>query len=437
LPLADSWGSGYSRKLIIINNSTGLLTVTRSGSDTIDGSTEFIVPANYIIHLVVDSSSKWIIINDISKVQQIKNVIDFENYDRSNTEFAIIDQDGRAALKIDQDGNVDLPVFDTDIPERSGTTWGVKDQDGRLAISLNKAGKLYNGFRPVTIDTDLEPLEQRITDLESQVDSIVCWGDSLTYGYPSILSGIIGRTVEGKPVGGQSTSDILSRQGSYGLLLSVDGDEIPASGPVDVTYRSRTPITSQGGGPITGTLGTISGSLSREPDDTYIFTRTESGSATYMHPKALFVPDSFNKENWVNILWTGRNNYFTGVSDLDAARDSVLDGVARFADSMGSNKRWLVLGVTNKADSSEYSGTDIYNSIIELNETLADLYPKHFIDIRRIIIGNYDPLEPQDVIDFSNDVPPDSLRSDTIHFNTDGNTIVANTIADYINLRGY
>jgi hypothetical protein len=36
------------------------------------------------------------------------------------------------------------------------------------------------------------------------------------------------------------------------------------------------------------------------------------------------------------------------------------------------------------------------------------------------LISLYNPLDPQDVIDHGNDVPPSSLRADHIHLNTAG-----------------
>ncbi|WP_196259686.1 SGNH/GDSL hydrolase family protein [Pelagibacterium limicola] len=69
--------------------------------------------------------------------------------------------------------------------------------------------------------------------------SVVAWGDSLTRGagvsgdafrYPVRLSAMLGgRTVVNRGIGGQTSTQIAARQGGVPILVTLDGDAIPAS----------------------------------------------------------------------------------------------------------------------------------------------------------------------------------------------------------------
>lgn len=123
------------------------------------------------------------------------------------------------------------------------------------------------------------------------------------------------------------------------------------------------------------------------------------------------------------ILWVGRNNF------ADAA--TVKSDIAGMVASLGTSK-FIILGVIN--GTTELAGSAGYNQIIALNNDLGVLYPSNYIDIRAHLVASYDPLVAQDVIDFGNDVPPNSLRSDTLHLNAAGYDVVAKKIMANIDM---
>jgi len=53
-----------------------------------------------------------------------------------------------------------------------------------------------------------------------------------------------------------------------------------------------------------------------------------------------------------------------------------------------------------------------------------------------LLVAAYDPGVPQDVIDHGNDVPPSSLRLDTLHQNDDGQAFVSNEVWKYLTAQG-
>jgi lysophospholipase L1-like esterase len=116
------------------------------------------------------------------------------------------------------------------------------------------------------------------------------------------------------------------------------------------------------------------------------------------------------------LLWVGRNNYDqpqTVIRDLE----SMVEALNR----AGNFDRFLVLGVIN----SSYGGyenrdTAPHRSILELNRQLQQRYGDRFVPVREMLIDAYNPQEPGDVMDHSNDVPPRSLRSDELHLNEAG-----------------
>jgi lysophospholipase L1-like esterase len=94
-----------------------------------------------------------------------------------------------------------------------------------------------------------------------------------------------------------------------------------------------------------------------------------------------------------------------------------------------------VLSVLNGA--YEPTGTYGHEVIVQLNSDLAALYPANYLDIRSLLVMAYDPTQPQDVIDYSDDVPPQSLRWDVIHLNAAGYTLVAKQVEASLTASGY
>lgn len=129
--------------------------------------------------------------------------------------------------------------------------------------------------------------------------------------------------------------------------------------------------------------------------------------------RARMIADSDRQGN-VAIIWAGRNNYADPVT--------VKADIAAMVASLG-HTRYLVLGILNA--SGEPLGNAGYNTIVALNQDLAELYGSRFVDIRAHLVSLYNPDDAQDVIDYGNSVTPSSLRYDNIHLNTKGYLAVA------------
>jgi hypothetical protein len=56
-------------------------------------------------------------------------------------------------------------------------------------------------------------------------------------------------------------------------------------------------------------------------------------------------------------------------------------------------------------------GGSAYNSIVGTNNQLANVYGAHYIDVRELLVQNYNPSLATDVSDYNHDEPPTSLRA--------------------------
>lgn len=72
---------------------------------------------------------------------------------------------------------------------------------------------------------------------------------------------------------------------------------------------------------------------------------------------------------------------------------------------------YLILGDINGNNLNEWIGGSTYAYIIALNDQLANTYGSHYLDIRKVLMSNYDPTMATDVADISHDEVPTSLRA--------------------------
>lgn len=147
------------------------------------------------------------------------------------------------------------------------------------------------------------------------------------------------------------------------------------------------------------------------------------GGETSTQIRTRMVAD-LSKSGTYTIIWAGRNN-FTSPTTVKA-------DIAAMVASLTTTK-YVVLSVLNGDFASEYSGAADYTTLTTLNNDLATIYAGHYVDVRAGLVAGFNAGIPQDVIDHGRDIPPSSLRSDTLHLNTAGYTLVANLVNTYIN----
>ncbi|CAL8477673.1 SGNH/GDSL hydrolase family protein (plasmid) [Caballeronia sp. S22] len=279
--------------------------------------------------------------------------------------------------------------------------------------------------------------------------NLVAIGDSLTEGvgssnggYPAVLSGMLNdKPYANLGIGGQTSTQIASRIGALSSAVTLDGNAVPASTtavsvlslsidllstPADDTARSKS-----------GSLCSVHGVLQRtavggppSTSEIYTFTRDAPGQAVSCSPASAFLADSEGYDAWTAIIWVGRNNYddvATVVADVKAIVQWLKPSSAHFA----------VLSVIKGEFSYEYAGALGAQHIDQINAELEAAYPDNFVDIETVLVNSYDPNLPQDVMDHMNNIPPTSLRSDTVHLNDAGYGIVAAQLKSFISARNW
>jgi hypothetical protein len=131
----------------------------------------------------------------------------------------------------------------------------------------------------------------------------------------------------------------------------------------------------------------------------------------------------------IPIIWVGRNNY----SSPTTVKADIAAMIAELADPT----KFVVIGIPrgNYPDELLGGGADI--AIKALNADLAALYPNNFLDVERPWINAYNQNSPQDVLDFSNDITPTSLREDDIHPNAAGADLIATNVAEFVRSKNW
>jgi hypothetical protein len=281
------------------------------------------------------------------------------------------------------------------------------------------AGTVFTSSGPETLsmmftpqdETDYASAEASVTVAVAPV-GVAAWGDSLTVGmegvldrgsYPNQLQGLISLPVMSLGVGGQTSTQIGVREGGVPTYVTVVGGVIPGSGSVSVTFPAGfEPVTSQGpAAGITGTIQSVHGTVKLN-SGVYTFTPTLAGNPMNAPGSPRFVVDT-PYASYIPIFWEGRNNY--------GAKSQVRADIAAQVATVPSGQNYLVMSILNEDTAYEGAGGGGYQQIIALNTQLSNVYGTHYLDIRKILVSNYDSSQATDVTDFNHDEVPTSLHA--------------------------
>jgi hypothetical protein len=262
----------------------------------------------------------------------------------------------------------------------------------------------------------------------------------------SVLASQTGLTCRNASVGGESSSAIIARQGGTPFMLLPEGGAIQASGPVVIpTFPidgggTSWPLLQGSGtadGKMMGTLAGVPGEivLTRQPGapqyvrdagDVYTFVRTTPGSIVPVtRPMPFYYDYTALRREDIAVFWIGRNNI--------SSYDRVFSDLKRAIQHMAPlDKRFIIISDTNGA--GEYTGSATHTATVAYNKKCQDEFGRRFVDARSYIIsyGLADALitpTSQDTADIAGDTIPVSLRSDGVHMNAAGYTIVGKLVA--------
>lgn len=254
---------------------------------------------------------------------------------------------------------------------------------------------------------------------------IAVWGDSLAAGagassgsatVPAVAAALFNpdRAVSNQGLGGQTSTQIAARMNARPCLVSVAGDQLPASGSVAVTSRSINMLVNSGSftGTSRGRLAGVAGVMSTDASGNWTFTRAVAGSAVACGPGMPFVTDLGlvlrRRTAW---LWLGRNGAQSGFT--------VPDDVAAAIAYLGHSRYLVGAILPSTADNPAAIA-----SIAALNGTLAATHGARFVDVLQALRNGNDG-SPSDLSDIASGWTPRSLRSDAVHLNDAGYAVVA------------
>ena len=291
----------------------------------------------------------------------------------------------------------------------------------------------------------LEKVTTSVTDVvmekvgnELQLDGgyITCWGDSLTAGggWTSTLESLTGMKVYNGGTGGETSQTIMARQG--GDVMIVDNLVIPATtDPVTIATRSGdggiktalgnkvTPLLQGGAhvnpcyiGDIKGTLK-WTGSSHADQTGVWTFTRSEAGERVVVNrPTAIRTDFDINRNRpRIMIIFIGQNGGYSDIDDLINQHRLMIE------HSQATD--FIVLGLS--------SGTASQRADYE--KAMRKEFGRRFISLREYLSqygledAGIQPTE-QDVQMMNQGQTPQSLLSDSVHYNAQCKTVIGNMI---------
>ena len=321
-------------------------------------------------------------------------------------------------------GGATLEPIDT---KASGWLLPILDADGRIVGGFDASGKLVADVS----DRSILPASAAP---ETATRNIVLLGDSLNSELGTADIGGPGAQVVNLSIGGQAR-EIYFRAGCEPVILTLAGNQIPASGPVAVTaydidlgYASNASAREDCPGVIAGVPGVLRGlgGGTQRFDGNYEFVRDEPGAAVTVPANAEFTSTQLDPYlDWIWVTSIGRN-YF-GTDRWQDQRRRLTDIRAMMERKTDPGARAIHFGVPNAQ--GEPSG-----SVIKNNRAYQAALGADFCDSRSFLIdegidiavalGLLTGPTTQDNQDIANDVIPTSLTSDGLHRNATGEAVM-------------
>jgi len=273
------------------------------------------------------------------------------------------------------------------------------------------------------------------------------WTDSLGGGLATRLAAYTGRDHYDGGVGGQQSSHVAARMGALPPLVTVAGNEIPASGSVTITAIVRPPIrwevtdtppgsTLAVSGSLTAADGTVVQGTIQQASGTFSFTRTNPGDAVTLVPKTKFIPTYGAAHiNRHQLIIAGRNSM-----SLADNRRVAQDVVAMLHHHTAVQGRTILCDVPQGASDG--------------STTVATVTDWNTVWLPRIAPGQYFPLfaklrtpeaastagitfTSQDNADIAAGLTPTSFRADDLHLNALGQDVAAAFLYQEMQTRGW
>lgn len=345
-----------------------------------------------------------------------------------------------------------------------GILFAVRDASGKAPLMITGSGRTKLLGRDVLVEVDLVAAQMAallinpalISKFISPSKDLTLLGDSQINGAgPTpwrtlIVPAISARNYRNLAIGGQTSTHIAARFGAIAPLLTVAGNAIPASGPVDITFcralktdgtldDAFTPITSQGSNTRYGSLAGVLGTWTRAVGDgAYTFTRAAAGLAVNCPENTPFKPVWADFDLNTLVIGLGRNN----IADLATIKR---DTEACSDAQRSIEKRQIILTVTNGGSitpgvaTTEAVGTTVGNNVVAYELWAESRFTGPgfaVVNVRKLLMPHHNG-SADDLADVAAGTVPRSLRIDSVHYSEAAHQIIADHIASLINAKGW
>ncbi len=321
----------------------------------------------------------------------------------------------------------------------------VVEKDLYLAVTLEEGKEEYLILYSIGLTEKLvtDRLAEDIEDVRHDVDiingraqTIVCWGDSLTQGagsggnpYPKMLKDLLGDRfiVINAGVGGEVTNTIAARQGSLPMRLKTaitlpsDTRRIPLN--ISTVNGDVRPLLQGGEDTINPCYLDGEKCVMTYDDGKYYIQRAEPAEKVRTIPMSTAIVTNYAKmykKPDILILRIGTNGIFQNVDEYIKQ----IDRMIRFSGA----QKYLIIGM-HGAPSRYMTSTELK----PYEDAMEDRYGLNFLNWRLYASSNaiYDAgITPnsESLSDMENGYVPRQLRSDLIHLNVQGYTILSKKI---------
>lgn len=291
-------------------------------------------------------------------------------------------------------------------------------------------------------DDDLENYytKSEIDVLVEKTKFINCYGDSLTQGsggngvtYPNELQNLLGDEyiVRNLGVGGESTKEIMVRQGALSIILNnitipKQGDVVIGDSDIGLLCSDGTtvkPFINGYGGdrPFFINNKEVNFYYNAYNDKKYriSFKNNENEDMIIDRPTALITDNAKNHKHEPVIIWMGQNGgYVDGVDDVE----NWIRQYKMMVDYSGTDK-YLIIGRTSLGASDK-----------SVEERFKNAFGNKYLNLREYLVDyglldvNLTPTEDDLTAIEIGKVPPSLLNSDMVHFTDKGYKSVAKAI---------
>ena len=319
-------------------------------------------------------------------------------------------------------------------------------------IDFSDINSIYTKIKASNAEkADYADYAEKAGSIAKKDENIACVGDSLTYGYganpgstdyPTVLAKLCGKTVYNLGVSGESTDEILARQGGFPAIINPVN--IPANtSNVEITFASTVNV----GGGNTHLLRKVSGNLANPvvidgvegnisaSNNKYYFARLKDGTAHEVkRPQYVITKEMREHKDDIQIIFMGTNGGWMITADDAETRIKKLTSQIDMMIDYNTSKKYIIIGM------HYFYSWVLYNGLTkeQLENAMLLKYGNHYINLRKYMIeygladAGLTATEADTEAINNGNVPPSLLYSDGVH----GNSYFYNILANLVNKKG-